>query len=136
MGIHQNRFFHSPCFHDLTIEVQSSIIQLCKHVVAKFNLVPCSVNLTGERDKVGHGEVTINNAHVIFNPIIDINGKETQELYDKQAQLCCGAHLDPLYDGWYERRCCKGEDEEKFPGEVLEEGQVCCSGRAYTLSGL
>ena len=42
------------------------IIQLCKHVVAKVTLVPCSVNLTGERDKVGHGEVTINNARIII----------------------------------------------------------------------
>ena len=43
-----------------------SIIQLCKHVVAKVTLVPCSVNLTGKRDKVGHGEVTINNARIIL----------------------------------------------------------------------
>ena len=28
-------------------------------------MVPCSVNLTGKRDKVGHGEVTINNAWII-----------------------------------------------------------------------
>ena len=41
------------------------IIQLCKHVVAKVTLVPCSVNLTGKRDEVGHGEVTINNARII-----------------------------------------------------------------------
>ena len=41
------------------------IIPLCKHVVAKVTLVPCSVNLTGKRDKVGHGEVTINNARII-----------------------------------------------------------------------
>ena len=44
-----------------------SIIQLCKHVVAKVTLVPCSVNLTGKRDKVGHGEVTINNAQIIYD---------------------------------------------------------------------
>ena len=37
----------------------SIIIQLCKHVVAKVTLVPCSVNLTSRRDNVGHGEVTI-----------------------------------------------------------------------------
>ena len=43
------------------------IIQLCKHVVAKVTLVPCSVNLTGKRDTVGHGEVTINNARIIVN---------------------------------------------------------------------
>ena len=41
------------------------IIQLCKHVVAKVTFVPCSVNLTGKRDTVGHGEVTINNARII-----------------------------------------------------------------------
>ena len=41
-------------------------IPLCKHVVAKVTLVPCSVNLTGERDTVGHGEVTINNARIII----------------------------------------------------------------------
>ena len=33
--------------------------------MAKVTLVPCSVNLTGKRDKVGHGEVTINNARII-----------------------------------------------------------------------
>ena len=48
--------------HDLKIHY---IIQLCKHIVAKVTLVPCSVNITGERDKVGHGEVTINNARII-----------------------------------------------------------------------
>ena len=42
-----------------------TIIQLCKHVVAKVTLVPCSVKLTGKRTKVGHGEVTINNARII-----------------------------------------------------------------------
>ena len=31
----------------------------------KVTLVPCSVNLTGKRGKVGHGEVTINNAIII-----------------------------------------------------------------------
>ena len=41
---------------------RTSIIPLCKHVVAKVTLVPRSVNLTGKRDKVGHGEVTINSA--------------------------------------------------------------------------
>ena len=43
-----------------------AIIQLCKHVVAKVTLVPCSVKLTGKRDTVGHGEVTINNARIIM----------------------------------------------------------------------
>ena len=33
--------------------------------MAKVTLVPCSVNLTGKRDTVGHGEVTINNARII-----------------------------------------------------------------------
>ena len=33
--------------------------------MAKVTLVPCSVNLTGERDTVGHGKVTINNARII-----------------------------------------------------------------------
>ena len=42
------------------------IIPLCKHVVAKVTLVPCSVNLTSKRDKVGHGAVTINNARIIL----------------------------------------------------------------------
>ena len=42
------------------------IIQLCKHVVAKVTLVPCSVKSTGKRAKVGHGEVTINNARIIL----------------------------------------------------------------------
>ena len=50
-----------------TFLVHICIIQLCKHVVAKVKLVPCSVNLTGKRDKVGHGEVTINNARIIMN---------------------------------------------------------------------
>ena len=50
--------------------IQSAIIQLCKHVVAKVTLVPCSVNLTGKRDKVGHGEVTINNARIINEPLL------------------------------------------------------------------
>ena len=49
----------------LLCQINSFIIQLCKHVVAKVKLVPCSVNLTGKRDKVGHGEVTINNARII-----------------------------------------------------------------------
>ena len=44
----------------------SAIIPLCKHVMAKVTLVPCSVNLTGKQDTVGHGEVTINNARIIF----------------------------------------------------------------------
>ena len=43
----------------------SLIIPLCKHVVAKVTLVPCSVNLTGKRDEVGHGKVTINNARIM-----------------------------------------------------------------------
>ena len=46
-------------------DLDQSTIQLCKHVVAKVTLVPCSVNLTGKRDKVGYGEVTINNARII-----------------------------------------------------------------------
>ena len=41
------------------------IIPLCKHVVAKVTLVPCSVNLTGKPDKGGHGGATINNARII-----------------------------------------------------------------------
>ena len=45
--------------------MRHGIIQLCKHVVAKVTLVPCSVKLTGKRAKVGHGEVTINNARII-----------------------------------------------------------------------
>ena len=45
----------------------TAIIPLCKHVVAKVTLVPCSVNLTGKRDKVDHGEVTINNARIIHS---------------------------------------------------------------------
>ena len=49
-----------PCYMYIYI-----IIQLCKHVVTKVTLVPCSVNLTGKRDTVGHGEVTINNATII-----------------------------------------------------------------------
>ena len=53
--------------HQRTIieSLLTAIIQLCKHVVAKVALVPCSVKLTGKRDKVGHGEVTINNARII-----------------------------------------------------------------------
>ena len=43
-----------------------SIIPLCKHVVAKVTLVPCSVNLSGKRDKCGHGNGTINNAGIII----------------------------------------------------------------------
>ena len=46
-------------------KVAIGIIPLCKHVVAKVTLVPCSVDLTGKRDKVGHREVTINNARII-----------------------------------------------------------------------
>ena len=41
------------------------IISLCKHVVAKVTLVPCSVNLTGKRDQVVYGEGTINHARSI-----------------------------------------------------------------------
>ena len=48
-------------------------IPLCKHVVAKVTLVPCSVNLTGKREKGGHGDATINNARVIaFSEILII----------------------------------------------------------------
>ena len=42
-------------------------IPLYEHVVAKATLVPCSVNLTGKRDKGGHGAATINNARIIIN---------------------------------------------------------------------
>ena len=51
---------------------EKRIIRLCKHVVAKVTLVPCSINLTGKRDKVGHGEVTINNARIIMGIIRQI----------------------------------------------------------------
>ena len=51
--------------NNCAFEVTDGIIQLCKHVVAKVTLVPCSVNLTGKRDTVGHGEGTINNARII-----------------------------------------------------------------------
>ena len=51
------------------------IIQLCKHVVAKVTLVPCSINLTGKRDKVGHGEVTCNNALIITSLLVKGNTK-------------------------------------------------------------
>ena len=43
----------------------TTIIPLCKHVVAKVTLVPCAVNLTGKRDKGGHVGATINNAMII-----------------------------------------------------------------------
>ena len=43
-----------------------AIIPLCKYVVAKVTLVPSSVNLTGKRDKGGHGGATINNARIII----------------------------------------------------------------------
>ena len=49
---------------DILLQFQF-IIPLCKHVVAKVTLVPCSINLTGKQDTVGHGEVTINNARII-----------------------------------------------------------------------
>ena len=39
--------------------------RICKRVVAKVTLVPCYVNITGKRDKVSHGEVTINSARII-----------------------------------------------------------------------
>ena len=45
----------------------TSTIPFCKHVVAKVILVPCSVNLTGKREKVGHGGATINNVRIIIN---------------------------------------------------------------------
>ena len=38
----------------------------CKHVVAKVTLVPCPVNLTGKRDKGGHGAATIKNTRIIL----------------------------------------------------------------------
>ena len=41
------------------------VIPLCKHVVPKVTLVPCPVNLTGKRDKGGHGGATMNNARII-----------------------------------------------------------------------
>ena len=46
-------------------KIINDIIPLCKHVVAKVTLVPCSVYLTGKRDTVGHGETTINNVRII-----------------------------------------------------------------------
>ena len=52
-------------FRCVVLSPFDSIIPLCKHVVAKVTLVPCSVHLTGKRDEVGHGEVTINNARII-----------------------------------------------------------------------
>ena len=52
--------------HTIIQEIYLFIIPLCKHVVAKVTLVSCSVNLTGKRDKVGHGEVTVNNARIIL----------------------------------------------------------------------
>ena len=51
-----------------TSPFESCTFLFCKHVVAKVTLVPCSVNLTGKRDKVGHGKVTINNARIILLP--------------------------------------------------------------------
>ena len=47
--------------------------------MAKVTLVPCSVNLTGKRDKVGHGEVTINNARII-NAMFNLNKNEGDAL--------------------------------------------------------
>ena len=47
------------------VYINSSLEWLCKHVVAKVTLVPRSVNLTSKRDKVGHGEGTINIAMII-----------------------------------------------------------------------
>ena len=59
-------FAHRRIEHACNSEsIAKYIIPLCKHVVAKVTLVPCSVNLTGKRDQVGHGEVTINNARII-----------------------------------------------------------------------
>ena len=67
--------------------------------MAKVTLVPCSVKLTGKRDKVGHGEVTINNARII--DVCDfgmekkmgciINGAETKATIScaGTAQLVC-----------------------------------------------
>ena len=47
--------------------------------MAKVTLVPGSINLTGKRDKVGHGEVTINNARII--PTCNMcNGKQGEQL--------------------------------------------------------
>ena len=50
----------------------SSFIELvfCRHVVSKVILVPCSFNLTGERDNAGHGEATINTARIIHVHIL------------------------------------------------------------------
>ena len=55
----------------------NTIIPLCKHVVAKVTLVPCSVNLTGKRDTVGHGEVTINNARIIEDKLSQVSKSTT-----------------------------------------------------------
>ena len=49
----------------INVNTYETIMPFCQHVVAKVTLVPCSVNLTGKRDKVGHGEVTIINARII-----------------------------------------------------------------------
>ena len=56
-----------PLLYCSSVNIHVCIIQLCKHVVAKVTLVPCSVNLKGKWDKVGHGKVTINNARIIGN---------------------------------------------------------------------
>ena len=61
------------CFISIVYRKCIAIIQLCKHVVAKVTLVPCSVNLTGKRDTVGHGEVTINNARIIRTGFCTLN---------------------------------------------------------------
>ena len=45
-------------------------IPFCSHVVSKKILVPCSFNLTCERDNAGHGEATINNARIIHVHIL------------------------------------------------------------------
>ena len=50
--------------------------------MAKVTLVPRSVNLTGKWDKVGHGEVTINNARIIEVDMVD-------NALIKVIHLCC-----------------------------------------------
>ena len=49
----------------INVNTYETIMPFCQHVVAKVTLVPCSVNLEGKRNKVGYGEVTVNNARII-----------------------------------------------------------------------
>ena len=69
--------------YNVNIHVFMFIIPLCKHVVARVTLVPRSVYLTGKRDKVGHGEVTINSAR-----IIDCILSRTLTVYDYHKLTC------------------------------------------------